>query len=295
MAFEVGETVTVPIDVVITFDGVQQTIKTKGEDATVTQRLFDNEDPDTQEDIFTYLLLFPLAYDILNADGEVEITTSEFWFSEYELTGKEFDIDQLPISSQEINNQIKINRTTSAVNLAQGKSILNKVPKDDNTFRESMSRLVEILDEGNSLAGTVKYNPNLTSSVEQIISDLTGSTLKSAEGEVILAFLQNLNTQQKLVYANTQSLRKEETSSFSNVNKAYEADAKSTAKFFQQAQTAKGLEQLLVTANTYTPVDWQALDAGPVTPLPTDFTDAQKAAGLFPLLNTTTVTRSGLV
>lgn len=295
VVYEVGETVTIPIDIELDYDGVTQTFETEGEDGTIVSRVFTTINPDTQEDVYTYYVSLPETYDILSSSGTVDISTNTFWFSQYELDGTTFEVESLPVTSSEISTGLRENSNISAGNVATGSAIASSIPNNDPLFKETVDNLLGLLVSNDSLINSFKYNPNDPESINNVISQLTGSSLLSGDSNVIVAFMESLQTQQSKTSSVSADLADSEDSSFENVNTSNLNAASQIDAFFASINDAPGLDNLLVSAEGYTPQDWDSIEPDAPDVSTVQATEDEQAQSLFPSLDPDTVISTGLV
>jgi len=295
---EIGDILVVPIDVTLQIDGFDNVVPTAGEEATVVQTLFSSIDTDSGEDLLNYFLRFNTTFDLVNISGTVVATVNELWFSEQDLTQKAVEDPGLPKTTQEINSTISANKKKLSVDLVTANSFLSNIPEDDPIFRGTSESIVNIMSANNSAFSSLKFNPNDSNSVANITRDVEGSSLVATDGNLFLSFLNALAIQSAVVTEKTSNLNREEDQSRSNATRAAESEAAATNRFIESLEGRTGAGTLHLTADTYTPVDWNKIE--PDSPgggdiFSEDLSGTKKAAQLFPLLNPSTVVSSGLV
>jgi len=295
---EIGDVIVVPINVIVQIEGFDNELPTAGKDGTVIETLFDSVDTETGEDLLNYFLRFGETFDLVNVSGTVVSTVNELWFTETDLTQKVTDEPDLPQSTQDINSSISVNKTKLNDDLSSGESILSQIPVNDPIYRGISETIVGVMRDNNTAFAGLRFNPNDPVSVSNITTDVEGSTLVAGDGNVFLSFLDVLKTQQQVVAQKSSTLLKENQQTVSNATKSAESESASTNRFIEALPERTGADTLHLTADTYSPVDWNKIE--PTVPtgdsiLSEDLSVSQRAAQIFPLLDPSTVVSSGIV
>lgn len=294
---EIGESLLVPFDLVVEIDGFENEVPTGGKEGLVINRLEAGIDVSTGEQIYNYFLEFDQQFELVNVSGTVIQTVNSFWFSEDSLDGQEAQFEKLPLTTGEINTRLSNNRKTISNSQKSVQSILKSVPQGD-LFRRPISSLNSIITQSKGIADSIKFNPNNAQSINNIMTDVEGSSLLAEDAATFSRYAEIFKTQQETVAGKSQELVKEEQQSFTNSNKAENSESTSVNTFIEKLPNLKGAEALILTAEDFSPLDWDTLESPvPKTAqvLPEELSPTQEAAQLFPLLDPSAVVKSGIL
>jgi len=292
---EVGEIVRVPLDITLEVDGFENTVPTKGEDGTVIQRVF--RDNDGTQNIYDYQLQFPQKFDLVTESGVVAYQADTFWYTENELTGTAAATIGLPFTTRDINSSLQTSQFTTRIALRTGSAVLNKIPTSDPLFRDVSQNLVNLLEHNDNVVKQASYDPSDEQSSQDAHATASGSRLLAFDSNAIAVFLENIQIQQQTVARQTNTLQSEESQSLSNSNSSNEKNASLVNSLLDRlAQTPT--PKYPNASDGYSATDWEKLN--PAVPTAEDLfapseTSQEQAARLFPLLDTTAVVASGLV
>jgi len=297
---EIGDTWTVPIDITVEVDGYENIVPTGGEEATVVQRIIRetiNPGESNQENIYDYQVKFAEEFDLVNISGTVIYQTDLFWFTEDDLLGRVSSDPGLPFTKNDINSTIRSNRLSTRDAYKTGSSVLSSIPSTDPLFRDISERLVNLLETNRDTVDSSSYNPNDEESVNAALATITGTALLTDDSNAIAGFLQNIKIQQQVVSTQTALLKSQENQSLYNSNKASEQRARAINNLLDRL-ASKEVPPYIEAAEGYSATDWEKLNPALPTAEET-FGDSEskteEAVRLFPLLDTQSIVKSGLV
>lgn len=293
---EVGESILVTFDLVVTIEGFENTVPTSDKEGLVINRLEAGIDEEGEQ-IYNYHLEFGETFDLVNSSGVVVQSLSSFWFDEASLAGEQDIIEPLPFTTSEINAALSANSQVLSSSANETQSILNTIP-DGDIFKPNIANLNSIISKNRDKVASVRYNPADPQSVNNITSELEGSSLQADDAVNFVNFAEVLKTQQETVAEKSSELLQEEQQSVSNSNTAETNASTAVNSFIDSIPDLPGAQSLLLTAEDFDPLAWDTLE--PETPsaasvLPEELSASQEAAQLFPLLDSDVVVTSGLV
>ena len=167
MSFQVGETITPVVDVIIS----GATLPTTTQSGVITQRALSYSQDGI--DYYDYYLLFSPPVSGVT-EGGLEVIASNIWFTSGEV-GLEIDFP-LPVDFDSVNSNINSSKSTSFLATSTVNSLLNQFSPSDSLY-DTLSKVGQAVTENNDQIQSLSI---IGGTLEEQIESAAGADLTAA-------------------------------------------------------------------------------------------------------------------